>query len=188
MLISAGDPTAVARAADTLMSAGVVALPTDTVYGIAALASSQVAIDRLFEMKGRDRAKPLAVFAGTLNQASDLAALDGAATAEATKGWPGALTLVLRAKQTELATRLGSDETIGIRIPDHELVLKIIELTGPLAVTSANLSGEPVLVTAEQIVLALAGWVDLVIDGGTLGGKASRVIDYSKGTPQVLRP
>ena len=102
--------------------------------------------------------------------------------------WPGPLTLVLR-RRPGLAWDLGDPaDTVGVRLPDHDLVLALAEAVGPLATTSANRHGEPTPVTAAEAAAALAGAPDLVVDGGPCAGEASTVLDATGPEPVVLRP
>ena len=176
-------------AADTLRSGGVVLLPTDTVYGIAVLASMPGATERLFALKDRSVGQPVAVLVADRAQALGLAeGPDEAALRLMDRLWPGPLTLVLRRSVAASALSLGGDpSTVGIRCPDHDLVRALAGEVGPLATTSANRHGRPTPLTAAEAAASLVGPVDLVVDGGQLGSVASTVVDLTGPEPEVLR-
>jgi L-threonylcarbamoyladenylate synthase len=174
-------------AAALLRQGAVVAIPTDTVYGVAADASSPEAIARLFEAKRRplDKAIPLLV-----DEASGLdlvaSSVPEAARVLAARFWPGALTIVVPRRRE----RVDDLPTVAVRMPDHALARELIRLAGGrLAVTSANISGEPPATTAAEVLHQLGGRIAAVIDGGPCpGGVASSIVDVSTAPPQLLRP
>ncbi len=180
---------AVDRAGAALRTGRLVVLPTDTVYGVAADAFNPAATERIFLAKGRPRTSPLAVLVHSPAQLHAVAA-DVPATAERLVGayWPGPLTMVLEARET-LAWDLGdSAGTVAVRMPHDEVALEIIRAVGPLAVTSANRSGEP---AAHDIVAArsaLGDDVEVYVDDGPRQGiSPSTVVDLTRGEPLVLR-
>lgn len=186
----ASNPHALTQAAAVLDRGGLVAIPTDTVYGIAARLDRPAAIARLYVAKGRPEDKPIPVLIAAPDQLArltrDLPA--GAATFVA-RFWPGALTVALpRAAVVPDAVAAGGD-TVGLRMPDHSFALALIAACGgALAVTSANRSGEPSLRDAAAVAAALGDAVDLIVDGGlTPGGMASTVIALDADGPRVLR-
>lgn len=187
--IDAAAPDAVARAAAVLLRGGTVLLPTDTVYGVAALPLLPGATDRLFDLKDRGADQPLAVLVADAEQALTLVAEPGPAVRRwMADHWPGPLTLVLLRSAVALPMRLGgAGDTIGVRAPDHDLVRAVAAEVGPIATTSANRSGEPTPRTAAEAAASLVSPVDLVIDGGELGQVASTVVDAAWGEPRVLR-
>ncbi|MGH2621100.1 MAG: L-threonylcarbamoyladenylate synthase, partial [Anaerolineales bacterium] len=165
-----------------------VALPTDTVYGLAANVWDGQAVTRLFEVKGRDPLKAVALL---------LAGWDGLLeVAEppleyvrrlAARFWPGPLTLVVK-RLASLPAEVSPTDTIGLRVPDHPFALKLLAQVGPLAVTSANRSGSADSRTAAEVLAALSGRIELVIDGGeTPGGVPSSVVDCTADSPALLR-
>ncbi|HEX2295244.1 MAG TPA: L-threonylcarbamoyladenylate synthase [Actinomycetota bacterium] len=159
-------------------------IPTDTVYGIAALPEAAVAI---FDVKRRPRDKALPVLGSDAAQLGGIAELDDRARALADEHWPGPLTIVVRRKQS-FAPDLGGDDptTVAVRVPAHPVAQELLRATGPLAVTSANVSGEPPATTYEE-ACALAGGPGVVcLDGGTCDGVPSTVLSLV-GEPRVLR-
>ena len=173
-----------------LMRGEVLAVPTDTVYGVAARFSDATAVARLFDLKGRPRTTALPVMIGDLDQLSILGVeWNDAAATLAGSLWPGPLTIVTRAHD-ESARRAGSTTgTLGVRMPlDHDL-LAVLEATGPLAVTSANAHGEPACHDAAEVQAAFAGSADLdaVVDGGRRDGAVSTVVDVSSTPWRTLR-
>lgn len=180
---------AVERIAAALAAGGVVILPTDTVYGLAALPRDRSATDQLFALKGRAETTPLAVLCADLDQVLDLSDPDVAppVRAAARRWWPGPLTLVLP-RRVGVHLHLGEPRTtIGVRVPDHDLVRAVAALVGPIAATSANRHGEPTATTAGAAVAALGRGVALVVDGGSLATTGSTVIDATAPTWHVLR-
>ena len=166
---------------------GVVVLPTDTVYGLAALASSPAAVERVFELKGRQADVPIAVLCASADQALELAEPVAGADRVAARFWPGPLTLVLP-RRAGLDLHLGEPEhTIGLRVPDHELVRAVAARVGPIAATSANRHGAPTPPTAHEAGASLVGEPDLVVDGGRLDATASTVIDATTTPWTALR-
>lgn len=164
-------------------------MPTDTVYGIAALPTDRSATDQLFALKGRGENVPIAVLCADAEQALELAdaSVRESLRAVAERFWPGALTMVVR-RAAKVDLHLGEpSDTIGLRVPDHDLVRAIAEAVGPIAATSANRHGDPTPVTATEAAASLVGDVGLVVDGGTLTAVASTVIDATTEPWRVLR-
>jgi L-threonylcarbamoyladenylate synthase len=182
--------TARALAVDLLRSGAVVAIPTDTVYGIAADLALPDAIERLFAAKRRPPEKAVAVLVADAGQAATLGDLGPAATALARRFWPGGLTLVLPVRTGVRLPRVlaAGTTTIGVRVPDHPCPRALAAVLGPLPTTSANLSGEPDARDAGEVAALLGDAVALVVDGGPIhGGPASTVVDCSTARPGVRR-
>ena len=157
-------------------------IPTDTVYGIAANAFSAEAVQALLDAKGRGRQSPPPVLVANLNMARALVEeLPDAAIKLAETFWPGALTLILKA-QPSLQWDLGETKgTVALRVPDHKIALALIEETGPLAVSSANLTGEPAATTCAQAHGYLESAVQVFLDGGpSPKGEASTILDLTQ--------
>jgi L-threonylcarbamoyladenylate synthase len=187
----AGDVgTAVEAAAAALRAGLVVALPTDTVYGIGALPGLPGATDALFALKGRSSDVPLAVLCADAAQA--LALADEAEVGEdvnriAERLWPGPLTLVLP-RRPGLGYRLGEPTaTVGVRCPDHDLVRALAAEVGPIATTSANRHGEPTPPTAAEVAELFGDGVAVVLDGGPCGAPPSTVVDATGSSWRLLR-
>lgn len=156
-------------------------IPTDTVYGIAANAFSAEAVQSLLDAKGRGRQSPPPVLVASLNQARALVeSLPEAAVKLAETFWPGALTMIFRA-QPSLDWDLGETKgTVAIRVPDHKIALALIEETGPLAVSSANLTGAPAATTCQQAFDYLKDSVAVYLDAGNSPkGEASTILDLT---------
>jgi L-threonylcarbamoyladenylate synthase len=173
---------------EALLAGEVVLLPTDTVYGLAALPGDAGAMDELFAVKGRPTATPIAVLCADVRQAASLVASEDEAALRhvGQRWWPGPLTLVFpRRHGVEL--HLGEPvDTVGVRVPDHPVVRAVAKRVGPIAATSANRHGEPTVVSAEEAILALPG-VRVIVDEGALEGRASTVIDATSHPWRVLR-
>ena len=177
------DATGIARAADLLRSGRLVAFPTDTVYGIGSRTGDPDALARLFAAKRRDPQKAvpwLVVSAAEAVRAGFTA--DERAVRLAERYWPGALTLVLPAAD--------GAATQAFRVPAHEVALALLEAAGPLSVSSANRSGEPETLDADDVAIAFADSDEpsAILDGGRVpGGVASSVLDLSGPKPRLLR-
>lgn len=181
------DDRGLARAVELLRAGEVIAFPTDTVYGLAALAALPKAVERIFEIKGRPRDRALVVMPHAPAELTSWVEADRRAHGYMAAYWPGPLTLVLKAcagVRPPLAAEAG---TLAVRIPDHLLALRLLEEVGQaLATTSANRSGEPPALLPSQIA-QLEG-VAAVMDGGLApGGRASTVLDLTGAEPLVLR-
>ena len=187
-LLPSTDPQALRLALETLLGGGLVAFPTDTVYGLGALVQIPESIQALYTVKGREAAKAIPLLLSSPDEMDRVAlAVSPMARCLAERFWPGPLTLVVP-KHPSLPAELSSQATIGVRMPDHPLALALLRVTGPLAVTSANRSGEASAVTAREVVGQLGGRIGLVLDGGqTPGGVSSTVVDCSGHTPVILR-
>jgi L-threonylcarbamoyladenylate synthase len=188
-VVDARDPGAWRRAEESLASGAVVALPTDTIYGVAAAITHPDAVVRLFALKDRDAAKPVAVLVSDAAQAAEIAEMSEATRAIASRFWPGALTLVLpRAEgfDTDLG---GAGQTVGVRAPAHDDLIRLCRQLGPLATTSANRSGHPTPGDAAGVANELAGTeVAIVLDGGPApGGTASTVVRVAGSELHMLR-
>jgi L-threonylcarbamoyladenylate synthase len=187
-ILSAQDPETITRALVFLNEGGLVAFPTDTVYGVGALAFKAVAVEHIYAAKDRPVGKAIPVLIG---DPTDLAKVSlevrGAAARLAARFWPGPLTLVVP-KHPDLPEAVSATATVGVRVPDHLLARALLRAAGPMAVTSANLSGQPSPSTAQEVFAQLGGRIALIIDGGkTPGGIASTVVDCSGAEPQILR-
>jgi L-threonylcarbamoyladenylate synthase len=167
------------RAAEILKRGGVIAFPTETVYGIGALLSKPQAIKKIYKIKKRPRRKPLQVLVASLQQARELGKFNPRALELGKKGWPGPLTLVVpkTAKVPKLIA--GGTDKVGVRIPAHRTIIDLIRKCGPLAATSANLSGEKSFSNAREVKAGLPG-LDYVLSGRVKLNKASRVIDATR--------
>ncbi|HEV7720236.1 MAG TPA: L-threonylcarbamoyladenylate synthase [Iamia sp.] len=187
--MSAVDPGLVDRLVAALEAGEPVVIPTDTVYGLAALPSVPGATNRLYALKDRRPDVPLAVLvAGPESLDEVAAAADPRATDLVSRHWPGPLTLVVRRRPTLAVWDLGGDPgTIGVRSPDHPLVRAVAERVGPIATTSANRHGRPTPATAAEAAASLTGPVAVVADGGPLDGLASTVVDLTVEPWRILR-
>jgi L-threonylcarbamoyladenylate synthase len=179
----------VVQAIAALKKGELAVLPTDTVYGVAADAFSPAAVERLLAAKGRGRDMPVPVLVGAANGLDGLAEHvtdDMRALVEAF--WPGALTLIVPAAAS-LAWDLGETRgTVAVRMPDDEVALAVLERTGPLAVSSANITGRPAARDADEAEQMLGADVEVVVDGGSApGGQASTIVDCTGPQGRVLR-
>lgn len=188
-VLSADYPVALRHAVDILNNGGTVAFPTDTVYGLAALPFYHEYVQRLYRIKGRNSTRAIAVLIGDIAQLDQIApSPNQTAVRLANRFWPGPITLILP-RNPDLPEALSQTPTIGVRLPDHPVALALLRLAGPLAVTSANLSGHENTNTAREVLEQLGGRIHLIIDGGrTPGGVPSTVVDCTQSQPVILRP
>ncbi len=187
-MLLARDPETQSRALALLQRGGLVAFPTDTVYGLGALAFNAAAVGRIYTAKDRSAEKAISVL---IADPSDLAKVTlkvpQVAARLASRFWPGPLTLIVE-KHPDLPEALSAGLTVGVRIPDHPVARALLRSAGPMAVTSANLSGQPSPSTAQEVYAQLEGRIALIIDGGkTPGGVPSTVVDCTGIEPRILR-
>jgi L-threonylcarbamoyladenylate synthase len=178
------------KAVRCLQDGGLVAFPTDTLYGLAAVASRERAVERLFEVKERPRDRPLPVLVASAADANSVAAEVPLAARRLMEAfWPGGLTLVLRRHPGFRSLALAGGDTVAVRVPAHPVALELLRRVGePLTGTSANLSGRPGPRIAEEVRHQLGERVDLIVDGGPCpGGVESTVVDCTVDPPRVLR-
>lgn len=190
----ASSGTAITEAATLLRDGQVVALPTETVYGLAGRADSKEAVERIFAAKNRPADNPLIVHLAEPNQIDAVAEVSPSVRPLVEKlverFWPGPLTLVLPAKQPYVDTVCRGLSSIAVRIPDHPVFRGVIKAAGvPLAAPSANLSGKPSPTRAVHVHQDMQGRIPLILDGGPCAlGIESTVLDLSEDVPAVLRP
>ncbi|BAQ09897.1 sua5/ycio/yrdc/ywlc family protein [Bacillus sp. OxB-1] len=180
------------QAVDILKKGGVVSFPTETVYGLGAVATDEAAVRKIFEAKGRPSDNPLIVHIGNAEEVEEFAT---GITADAKKlmeaFWPGPLTLVFEMKPGRIAPNVTPGvETVGIRMPDHPVALRLLRALGePVAAPSANRSGKPSPTEATHVLDDLDGLIPMILDGGRTGvGVESTVLDMTTVPPTILRP
>jgi L-threonylcarbamoyladenylate synthase len=190
-----GNPTIsiqqqVERAITILKQGGTIACPTDTVYGVVAAINIEPAVERIYRIKGRPRSQALPILLADKSQMADVAKIVPlVAWRLADKFWPGALTLVLLKSESVPDIVTGGGKTVAVRMANHPMPIAIIRGLGvPIASTSANLSGHPSALTAEEVRTQIGDRVDMIIDGGRCpGGIESTIVDLSSQTPLILR-
>ena len=187
-LISLNDENAIEMAARTIKAGGVIAFPTDTVYGIGVSAFNAEAIDIVYQVKGRSHLKAIPILISSPGELDNVTPPHSDRVEKViNQFWPGALTLVLPLLPS-LPENLSPTSTIGLRVPDYPMTRDLLKMTGPLAATSANLSGQPSALSAGEVLEQLDGRIDLVLDGGpSPGGQASTVLDCTGDEFQILR-
>lgn len=178
------------RAASLVRSGALVAVPTETVYGLAGSGMDEAAVERIYEVKGRPEVKPLSLMVPG-PEAFEKCCIDvpGAARTLAARFWPGPLTIILKARPEIPRIVLAGGDTVGLRCPDHPLTLELLrKCCLPLAAPSANPSGAPSPKTAEQVLGYFDGRIEAVIDGGPCGiGLESTIIDLTRTPYRILR-
>jgi L-threonylcarbamoyladenylate synthase len=180
----------VEQAITILKQGGIVACPTDTVYGVVAAINIEPAVERIYRIKGRPRSQALPILLADKSQMADVAKIVPlVAWRLADKFWPGALTLVLLKAESVPDIVTGGGKTVAVRVANHPMPVAIIRGLGvPIVGTSANLSGHPSALTAEEVRAQIGDRVDMIIDGGRCpGGIESTIIDLSGEMPLILR-
>ncbi len=172
---------------ELLKSGAVVAFPTDTVFGIGVIYNDAAAIDRMKKAKGRDASKPFPLMVADLKQLEEVAYVTDRERRIAQKYTPGALTLVLKRKDTVAKESVNGFDTIAIRIPDDRFVLKLLKKAGPMFVTSANISGMPAACNEKEVLQQLDGRIEAVVRGKAGTGVASTIIDCTGEELKCLR-
>lgn len=187
-VVAQEDAPALRMALKVLRRGGMVAFATDTVYGLGVLACDESAVARLYQAKQRSQSKAIAVLIGDMEQLAQVASNPSeAALRLANHFWPGALTLVME-RHPALPRNLSPLDTIGVRMPDHAFARQLLRAAGPMAVTSANLSGAANPTNAGEVLAQLNGRVELLVDGGqTAQGVPSTVVDCTRHPALILR-
>ncbi len=187
-VIKSDHPVALPHAVDILQNGGLVAFPTDTVYGLAALPAKTEFIESLYTVKGRESTRAIAILMSSADQLNEISVSPNkTAQILASRFWPGPITLIVP-RHPNLPEVLSPNPTIGVRVPDHKFSLELLGMTGPLGVTSANISGHENTISAEEVLQQLDGRIHLLIDGGKCPGSVpSTVVDCTTLEPIILR-
>ena len=191
LLLSAQDPSAAGLAAEIIKSGGLVAIPTETVYGLGANGLNPEAVAKIFLAKGRPQDNPLILHVADVTEIEALChSIPKAAYKLAEKFWPGPLTMVLPARDTVPQCTTAGLPTVAVRCPDNAVTREIIRLSGcPIAAPSANISGKPSTTTAEHVIHDHNGKIEAVVDGGPCRvGLESTIVDLTEDRPRLLRP
>ena len=190
-VLAAMDPVALDRAAEILRQGGLVAIPTETVYGLAANGLDETAVAKIFEVKGRPQDNPLILhISGADEMEKYCCRIPQAAYRLAEAFWPGPLTMVLPVKDCVPKRTTGGLNTVAVRCPDHPAALALIRKAGvPIAAPSANISGKPSTTTADHVFFDHQGKIPLILDGGACRvGVESTIVDLTGDRPRLLRP
>lgn len=187
-ILPATSNAAIARALAILKAGGLVAFPTDTVYGVGTLAFDGRAVESIYVAKDRPLEKAIPVLIGDVGDLEKVG-MDVPEVAHrlAARFWPGPLTLLIP-RHLDLPESVSATSTVGVRIPDHEIARALLRAAGPMAVTSANLSGQQSPVSAQEVFEQLGGRIPLIVDGGsTPGGIPSTLVDCTAKELRILR-
>ena len=172
--------------AATLQNGGVALLPTDTIYGLHALATDVNAIEKLVDMKGRAETKPFVVIGASLEQLEEIGIdVPPDVRPPLLSLWPAPLTAILPLRQPIAASRGAT--TLAVRVPALDWLRALLEQTGPLASTSANRSGEPPIQSPSELASDLQNALDALVDAGPLAGEASAIVDFTGAEPRFIR-
>ena len=191
LYLSADDVQTPIRAAEIIKKGGLVAIPTETVYGLGANGLDEQAVAKIFEAKGRPQDNPLILHVDSPERIVDYAHhIPQAAFDLAERFWPGPLTIILPAKEFIPKRTTGGLSTVGLRCPDCAVTREIIRLAGvPVAAPSANISGKPSTTTAQHVLHDHDGKIELIVDGGPCRvGVESTIVDLTERRPRLLRP
>ena len=172
---------------DVIQKGGIVAFPTETVYGVGVRFQDEKALDHLMEAKNRDYSKAITLMVANKADISQYAYVSEKAQKLIENFMPGMITLIFKKKETVSEAMTNGKPTIGIRIPDSSFVLSLLEKVGPMLVTSANLSNHPNTTSTAEVLKQLDGRIDLVVDGKTSDNIASTVVDVSQDEIKILR-
>jgi len=181
-------PGSLKETKDMLSAGKILAFPTDTVYGIGCTVTHTASVRRMYAIKGREFQKAIPILIGDIRQLELITKhINTCATQLADHFWPGALTLIIE-KNQDIPEIISPYPTVGIRMPDHNWLRELIVQIGPLAVTSANKSGQPSCDTPREVEKQIGNQIDGLINGGICrGGNASTVVDCSQSQMKILR-
>jgi L-threonylcarbamoyladenylate synthase len=185
------DSASIQTAVDVLRKGGLVAFPTETVYGLGADADQEAALKAIFRVKGRPQTHPLIIHLHSVEQLPDWAvSIPPSAMDLGRRFWPGPLTLILTKARRVSSVATGGQETVGLRVPDHPVALALLRgFGGGVAAPSANRFGRVSPTTAQHVTQDLGQDVDFILDGGPCSiGVESTIVDFSSGDPVILRP
>lgn len=172
---------------DVIQKGGIVAFPTETVYGVGIHFNDEEALERLMEAKNRDYSKAITLMVADKKDISQYAYISPQAQKMIDQFMPGMITLIFKKKESVHDSMTNGKSTIGIRIPDSEFVLSLLKKAGPMLVTSANLSQHSNTTSTQEVLNQLDGRIDLVVDGKTSDNIASTVVDVSQDEIKILR-
>lgn len=172
---------------DVIQKGGIVAFPTETVYGVGIHFDDEEALERLMEAKNRDYSKAITLMVADKKDISQYAYISPQAQKMIDQFMPGMITLIFKKKESIRDIMTNGKSTIGIRIPDSEFVLSLLKKVGPMLVTSANLSQHSNTTSTQEVLNQLDGRIDLVVDGKTSDNIASTVVDVSQDEIKILR-
>ena len=187
-VVSAKAPEALTNTLEVLLSGGLVAFPTDTVYGVGALVFDAAAVESIYMVKERPVEKAIPILIADATDLMKVAeTIPSLAARLIARFWPGPLTVLVPKKPT-LPDVISATATVGVRVPDHDVARALLRLAGPMAVTSANRSSQPSQSTAQEVHIQLGGRIPLIIDGGTTpGGIPSTLVECTGDEIVILR-
>lgn len=181
------DEEGIEKATEIIRDGGIVVFPTDTVYGIGCDPFNQKSVNRIYQIKNRDKKKPFPILTHSIDFAAQIVEFDEFSEKIAKKFWPGPLTIIAKLKDKKLKETLGLDEKIAIRVPNNQCLLNILKDSKFLVGTSANLSGETSFTNSQDCYQKVTGF-DVFVDGGDIENKGeSTIVEMNKGIPIIHR-
>lgn len=185
---SAPEMKKIDKVVEVLKQGGIIVYPTDTIYGLGCDIFNKKAVNNIYQLKKRDKKKPLSIICFDFQQISEYAKIPNYAFRLMKKSLPGPYTFVLQAKNKTPSNFISAKKTVGIRIPDNQICLSLVKKLGnPIITTSLNLTGEQVLTNPDQLDKELINKIDLIIDAGNLNNEASTIIDLTNDQPVLIR-
>jgi tRNA threonylcarbamoyl adenosine modification protein (Sua5/YciO/YrdC/YwlC family) len=176
------------RVTEILKEGGIMVYPTDTIYGLGCDIFNKKAIEKIYQLKKRERKKPLSIICADIKEFAKYTIISDYAYRLMKKYLPGPYTFILKAKNEMPKTFLSKNRTVGIRIPDNQICLDIAQKLGnPIITTSLNISGEEVMTDPNELTKEMQNKIDIIIDNGPLEKEASSIIDLSGDQPVILR-
>lgn len=176
------------KISEIIRSGGVGVLPTDTLYGLVCSAFNEDAVERVYELKKRDRKKASIILISSIDQVKEFGvSLDDNDREKVAEYWPGRNTLIFKCNDEKFSYLHKNLNSLAFRLPDNERLIKVLQKTGPIIAPSANKEGEPPAENTDQAKLYFGDDVDFYIDGGVLSGNPSNIIDLTEDNPKQLR-
>lgn len=182
------EPDKISQIIATLKNGGIIAYPTDTIYGLGCDIFNKEAVKKIYQLKKREAKKPMSIICSDLKDISQYAIIPDSAFAIMKKTLPGPYTYILKARNKLPPTFLAKNKTVGVRIPDNKICLEIVKALGaPIISTSLNISGQEILTSPSQLSKEMKNKIDIIIDSGALPQEPSSVIDLTTEQPLIIR-
>ncbi len=182
------EPAKINQAVEILKSGGIIVYPTDTIYGLGCDIFNKKAVEKIYQVKRRDKKKPFSIICPDIKTIAQFAIIPDYAFQILKKNLPGPFTFILKAKNRMPRSVLSKNHAVGVRIPNNKICLELVGQFGsPIITTSLNISGEKVLTSPDQLSKEMLNKIDLIIDAGTLADMPSTILDLSGDSPIIIR-